>query len=65
MGLVYCPLVRWTGSRLAAGPSDPMDDDNTLTQKEIMTNDKKFERSVSHNRQRLQGKYSAGFTLLS
>ena len=30
MGLVYCPLVRWTGSRLAAGPSDPMDDENTL-----------------------------------
>jgi hypothetical protein len=24
--------VRWTGSRLAAGPSDPMDDENTLTQ---------------------------------
>ena len=30
MGLVYCPLVRWTGNRLAAGPSDPMDDENTL-----------------------------------
>ena len=39
MGLVYWPLVRRTGSRLAAGPSDPMDDENALTLMEVMIDD--------------------------
>jgi len=39
MGLVYWPLVRWTGSCLAAGPSDPMDDENALTRVKVMIDD--------------------------
>jgi len=39
MGLVYRPLVRRTDSRLAAGPSDSMDDENALTLMEVMIDD--------------------------
>jgi hypothetical protein len=36
MGLVYCPLVRWTDGCFTAGPSDPMDDENALTLMEVL-----------------------------